>query len=554
MRSGLIILPFLSVFVFAIGLAVKSKYPSLVWVAPFNYVLSAALIIAWISWDLQNFKRFFKRKGAKFGLSSGISALLGILVIIGVAVLSARATFNASVDVTRSGSNTLSDQSLKIIAKIKQLSTEQPLTAVAYFQDQVMKSKFKDQLDLYLYEGAQISVEYLDPHKHPTRTMADKLTSANTVIFRRGDLESRIATFTEEKLTNALVKVLKNKSKKIYFTTGHGESELRTRSADSYDFVVQELENNKYGAERWHLLEKGKMPEDADLLVVAGPKYDFRAEETTFLRNYMLAGGALLVMLDAVTDMTNMASLLEEFGIKVNNDLLLLHPSDPRSVMLGQNNALVTDFDSFHSVTKDFSKSSATTMLMPNTRSLDKVETNKHKMNVELVAKTSKSIVRLKDVLDESDLSQDQNIENRLESGKSFSVIAVATGKTADKQSEETNATNDTEQADTDTASGKDATLQEENTQIRLVVVGSSHFARNQGAQSMVEHRDMFVNMTNFLLKDEDYISLRPKDITKSSITLTSSMSHLLLVLICYLYPFIFLGSGVVIWLKRRSL
>ena len=77
---------------------------------------------------------------------------------------------------------------------------------------------------------------------------------------------------------------------------------------------------------------------------------------------------------------------------------------------------------------------------------------------------------------------------------------------------------------------------------MRMIVTGSSHFARNQGVQAAVEHRDMFVNMTNFLLKDEDFISLRPKDVQKSSIALTTSMSQLILVLICFCYPFIFMA------------
>ena len=64
----------------------------------------------------------------------------------------------------------------------------------------------------------------------------------------------------------------------------------------------------------------------------------------------------------------------------------------------------------------------------------------------------------------------------------------------------------------------------------------------------------MFVNMTNFMLEDEDFISLRPKDITKSSISLNTTMSHLLLFMICYLYPCVFLGSGIVHWIKRRSM
>ena len=546
MKSGLFILPFLALLVVAIGTAVKSSYPGLAWVGASSLVLALALLVFWISWDIDNFKKFLRRKGAKFGASSSLTVILGIAIIVAIAVLSSRARFNKSVDVTRSQTNTLSDQSLKVIAKVKE--SEAPVQMTAWFQDQMSKGKFRDLLALYQIEGAELNVKWLDPRKEPTQAMADKLTSANTVILRRGKLETRIATFTEEKFTNALVKVLKDKSKKIYFTQGHGEGELKAKSPLGYDFVTQELENNKYTTETLMLLETGKVPSDADLVIVAGPRYDLRKEEVDFLRTYLQGGGALMVMFDAVTQMNNLATFTAEFGIKVNNDLLLLPPDDPRALLLGQNNALVTDFDDFHSVTKDFARQGAATLLMPNVRSLHKEEDNKQKMNVELVAKTSDSIVKVDNVTSNSDLG---NItKDRVTAGK-FAVIAVATGKTKTPQLADAGA--EQKKAEAKDVDSKSLPVAEEK-QVRLIVTGSSHFARNQGVQAAVEHRDMFVNMTNFLLKDEDFISLRPRDVQKSSIALTSSMSQLVLVLICFCYPFIFLGSGVITWLRRRAM
>ena len=530
----------------AVGAAVKSSYPGLAWMGSSSLVLAGALLVFWISLDIENFKKFVRRKGAKFGASSSLTVMLGLAIIVAVAVLSSRARFNKSIDVTRSQTNTLSDQSLKVIAKVKE--SEEPLKVTAWFQDQGVKENFKNLLSLYEIEGAELNVSWFNPRQKPMQAMADKLTSANTVIFRRGKLEARIATFTEEKLTNGLVKVLKDKSKKIYFTRGHGEGELQAKSPLGYDFVVQELENNKYSTETLMLLETGKVPTDADLIIVAGPRYDLRKEEIEFLRTYLQGGGALLVMFDAVTRVDNLAAFTAEFGVKINNDLLLLPPDDPRALLLGQNNALVTDFDDFHSVTKDFARQSAATLLMPNVRSLAKAENNKQGMNVELVAKTSDSIVKVDNVTDKSDLGE--ITQDRVTAGK-FAVIAVATGKTKTPQLADAGTEQNKEEAQ-DVDSQVLPTAEEK--QIRLIVTGSSHFARNQGVQAAVEHRDMFVNMTNFLLKDEDFISLRPRDVQKSSIALTTSMSQLILVLICFCYPFIFMGSGVISWLKRRAM
>src|SRR5690606_18749160 len=109
------------------------------------------------------------------------------------------------------------------------------------------------------------------------------LTSENTVIFKTETQEARITQFTEEKVTNALVKVLKDRSKKIYFSKGHGEPQLKNKDAESFDIVVTELENNRYEVAELSFLENPKIPDDADLVVIAGARYDLQPQEVTVL-------------------------------------------------------------------------------------------------------------------------------------------------------------------------------------------------------------------------------------------------------------------------------
>ena len=43
------------------------------------------------------------------------------------------------------------------------------------------------------------------------------------------------------------------------------------------------------------------------------------------------------------------------------------------------------------------------------------------------------------------------------------------------------------------------------------------------------ENVDMFLNMVNYLLQDEDFISIRPKDLTDSQLDVSTASSQLLL-------------------------
>jgi ABC-type uncharacterized transport system involved in gliding motility auxiliary subunit len=124
-----------------------------------------------------------------------------------------------------------------------------------------------------------------------------------------------------------------------------------------------------------------------------------------------------------------------------------------------------------------------------------------------------------------------------------FPVMAVAAGKT------QAPATAENDKKGVKSDAPKDGAQKSRET--RLIAVGSVAFAANQGAQA-AEHRDMFMNITNYLLQDEDFISIRPRDPTKSTLNLTTGRSQLSLLLLAFVWPFVFLGGGTFFWLKRR--
>lgn len=547
MKAGLLILPFLALLVGAVGTAVGSALPDMHWIAQAAWALAASIVLLWVVLDLENFKAAFLRKGAKYGASSGIVVLLGVLIIAGLGSLAARPRFNKSIDLTRDKLNTLSEQSKKLVETIAEQSKAggKPVTITAYVGEEAGQQQLRDLIEMYQAAGANFAVEYVDPNKNPTRALGDKVTEGNTVILRRGEQEKRISAFNEEKLTNALVNVLKEKSKKVYFTTGHGEGSLRGTEPNGYATVVTELEGSKNKVEELSLLAAVKVPDDADALVIAGPKYDFKEEEARAIEDFLKRGGSVLVMENALSPAEILNKTLEKFGVRLNDDIVILEPNSQAALMIGQNNAIVSEFDDFNPVTKDFARQSQVSLVMPFTRTITEVKDNANKLKVTLAGKTPKDLVRVKDVRKPEDLS---NIDpSRLETGAAQPVIAVAFGKTQGPATA-SNTKDDKATTKTDAANGSGAPQAKET---RLIVTGSSHFASNDGIQRP-EHKDMFLNMTSYLLQDDDFISIRPKDPTKSSIDITSPRSQIVLLLLAFIYPFFFLGSGTYAWLKRR--
>jgi ABC-type uncharacterized transport system involved in gliding motility auxiliary subunit len=518
MKPLFVVFPFLSILIGALGTILASKYPDqkiLFYSLGWGGALS--LILFWIWLDIKGFQRLFAQKGTRYGASSGLVVLLGLSVIVGIASLTSRPRFDKSIDLTKDKRNTLSEQSISTIETVKKRSAE--VDILAYFQAEDQKNSFKEQLDLYLGNGLKAKVEYVNPQREPIRAQADKLTNANTVIFKLGNQENRITTFTEEKITNALVSVLKETTKKIAFTKGHGEGQIDGSDPNGFNINVQELKNNKFDVVELNLVELTVIPEDVSTLMISGPKYDFKDGEISLLRNFIERGGAVGLFVDAMVEMPTLFGFLRSYGLSINNDFLILSPNDPRAQLFGQNIAFVSEFDEFNPVTKDFSKSSSVNIVTQNTRSVSDVTENEKSFKVSIVGKVKpEGGIKVKDVKNQNDL---KNIDaGRIERG-TFGVIATSMGKAGEKE-------------------------------VRLVVVGSSQFANNQGAQTSSENRDLFQNIVNYLAQDDDFITIRPKDPTKSTLDVSTKAAGFNLAFISFLYPFLFLFGGVAYWFQRR--
>ncbi len=98
---------------------------------------------------------------------------------------------------------------------------------------------------------------------------------------------------------------------------------------------------------------------------------------------------------------------------------------------------------------------------------------------------------------------------------------------------------------------GVAASKTEGDQEARLVVIGDSDFAANQyvGVQ---RNGDLFMNSINWLAKDEDLISIRPKNPADRKVSMTEADQNQLFWIALVLMPVATIGSGLYIWWKRR--
>ncbi|GAH82944.1 unnamed protein product, partial [marine sediment metagenome] len=153
-------------------------------------------------------------------------------------------------------------------------------------------------IDEYKALNSKLSVEYIDPDIKPTVARQYGITRYGTLIFEQGDKKEQALTTTESDLTSSLLKLTRDEIKTIYFLTGHNEKDIEAMTELGYATISSLLEREGYQVKKLSLVTEKKVPADAEVVVLAGPKKKILDKEKIELNKYLKNGGKMLALLD----------------------------------------------------------------------------------------------------------------------------------------------------------------------------------------------------------------------------------------------------------------
>ena len=241
--------------------------------------------------------------------------LLVLVLAVAVTLLSDRHYFRW--DLTASGEHTLSDKTLQALKTIKE-----PVKAIAFVKEPSEEaSSVKKLLASYQYHLKGLSFEMVDPDRNPGLTRQYDIQALNTVILEGFGQNQTVKTPDEEGLTNALVRLSKGRTEKVYWVMGHGERPFKSTAQESLASIHQNLSNQNYEFEELTLAQKD-IPSDAALVVVAAPEKSLFPEEVASLKRFLDKGGSLLVFLEPYQD-GGLKEFLREYGVVVSSDIVV---------------------------------------------------------------------------------------------------------------------------------------------------------------------------------------------------------------------------------------
>jgi ABC-type uncharacterized transport system involved in gliding motility auxiliary subunit len=526
--SGLV--AFIGTILAAIASYLMPQYP-LVW-----QITGGVAALALILYLIQNkfFTSSLSTRSAKYGLNSVVMSLVVLAIVIVVNMIASE--HDVKKDVTKNQIHGLSEQSMKILKNLKE---EVKLLAFVGPQQQ---PEFEKVFEKYTYFSKNLKPHFVDLDKDILTVEKYKVKTQGTLVFETPERSTRVENIfgpedpkIEEKLTNALIAVTKGEKKKVYFTSGHGERLLSDTKKTGYSDMKDTLENSRFKVEDLMLVDKDKVPGDADLIITIAPKSDFMDRELSMLESYLRNGGKMLVMLDPFTTPT-LKGFLEKFGIQWT-PMTAVFETNQLQQLAGGNplTPIVTSYDSTHEITSEAKQLSIFPMATPLVK--DPKPASPDLKITSLFSSSPKSFVG-------EIVEKDKVRPNKAKTGPLTIGFAVS-GKA--KPAEPLT----TAKADDKTKDDKNKEEKPKDAEFRLVVVGDADFASN-AVRRMGINSDLFQNMLSWLSNEEDLIAIRPKPTDASEFEITEERVRVINLASMVLAPFGMFFSGIMVWLSRR--
>ena len=493
--------------------------------------------------------RSFGRRQTRYGALAGTSILLAAAIVVAVNYVLARQ--NLRWDLTAGGQYSLSDQTRQV------LDTLPGPVRIMVFAREPDFLRYQDRLDEYAYQSGRVTVEYIDADRQPMLARQYEVQSYGTIVLEHEGRVERVESDSEQDLTNALITVVEGAEQTVYFLEGHGEKAHAGTDRDGYGTVSAALALDNFEVESLILAQQGAVPDDATVVVAAGPQTDLLPGEIDVLREYLDGGGKLLLLLDPPVTGDEPApegilGLLREWGIEMGTDVVV-DASGVGQLFGADASVPVAAGYPFHPITERFNLLTA----YPLARSVSAAAGAPDGRIAQPFIETGPQSWQEADIdsLVTGQVELDEEAGDRpgpVSIGMAVSAPAPSPAGAGDDAAGDGGAAG--EDGDTEGDAGAPESAGGDDTappETRLAVIGDSDFASN-GVVGIQGNRDMFLNAVNWLAQQENLISIRAREPEDRRLTLTASAQRRLFWLSVLLLPGAILGAGVYTWMSRR--
>lgn len=479
----------------------------------FNTYLQVSLAITilglavYVLLDPQRVREFLTGRQARYGSNALLMsiAFIGILVVINYMVYQNSKRW----DLTEDKANSLTEETLQTLERLPE-----KVTALAFYSPNRSSETARSLLDTYkYYSNGKFDYQFIDPLSDPVTAQQAGVTRDGTIVFQMGDRQEQVTIAIEREVTSALVRLMSEEGKKVYFLTGHGELGISNESdTENYATAAGILRKKNYEVDTLNLFTTHQVPEDADVIVIAGPLQPLSEDEVSLLEQYLATGGSLIVMEEPipVTEFGDAADpladyLTSDWGISLGKDIV---------VDMTSSQPFVTYADQYgsHLITQ---KLQSIATAFPTARSVQVTE-KEGVASLELIKTASQSWAETDfAALEQQQIQPDEGIDI-------LGPVSIA------------------------------AVAERQDSSAKVAVFGDANFAAGQNFD-FLGNGDLFINTVDWASGQEELIDLTVKTpTTRILLPPEQYVMNLILLGLVFVLPGIVLISGVVVWIQRR--
>ena len=449
-------------------------------------------------------------------------------------------------DFSRDQKYALSDKTKRFLKTIK----GKVRVTIFFSPNTPITADVQNLLTEYQYAGkGKIDIEHIDPERNLSRAkeLFDKYKVVSDESLLVIDYEGRnktvkasemaevdqsgmafgegprVAAFKgEQTITSAMMDLVEGKKNTLGYVLGHKEPPLSGNSPISLLKTFIENENIKF--QELNLFDVEAIPADLKTIMIIGPQYDFSDREMKLLRDFWDKQGRILFLLDPGPKTPKLNSFLNELGVKVNDDRLMVF------LRTGiQELALTRD------VQAHFLSGSPVTKRLADVRALFFGGTSSLTLEPDRVRAANIRVEPLiqaeKGYFAETDYNTDNQAKLQTDAKRDSDTLltigaAVERGASADERVQVNSS--------------------------RLIVVSNSTFIQDNAVTQDQQALDFISGSVNWLLSRERLIGIAPKIPKPLTFSLDEDQLRRLRWMILVLMPLIPAVIGSVVWWQRR--
>jgi len=394
----------------------------------------------------------------------------------------------------------------------------------------------------------QLSIESIDPAEHPDMareygtTLIPQEYRYPTIVFE-GDNGKRMLLFpeycalieeqivpieAEHAFTSAILEVTGTVQKKVYFLTGHGESDIYS----DYSYAREELLDNLFKVETLNLLVTPSIPDDCAALIIAAPQQSLKSGEIDIIQRYLESGKQAMILVNP-NPPQEINQLLSSWGVNIEDGTIIdslsyVSPNKNTPLVTLERNYFGFEKTNFPGATAIIPHPEYTPKLIQTEEGeiLPQVlwtsEDSQIQMSMLLVTTEDSWLEKDFDFLKEPEFDEGIDLEGPLFPG--FIIYAPLTDEAGE------------------VVEGQGTTL---------IVIGDSDFASNQHFYNG-NNSDLFLSSVNWLTVGEELISIGRKVLPFRRLIVSPEAERFINYSSIGLLPLLVLVTGGIIWWRRR--